>query len=152
MTAAATPRNLAMMNIGRCTGLLRTVMMVLSSNSLATAPEAEKIAMNKLVRNSVDRPISRKSLLSSLIVYMARDGLMKSNSRAAAMIMEYIGCLSVSMKVFLAIVSNLFISHYHWLCRRFYARSRVCVPKKDPIFFHNSPYTKVPLIAIVRNL
>ncbi len=112
MTATATPRNLAMMNIGRCTGLLKTVMMVLFSNSLATAPEAEKIAMNKLVRNSVDRPNSRKSLLSSLIVYMARDGLMKSNSRAAAIIIEYIGCLSVSMKVFLAIVNNLFISHY----------------------------------------
>ena len=62
-------------------------MMVLFSISLATAPEAENIAMNKLVRNNVDKPISRKSLLSSLIVYIAMDGLIKSNSRAAPMIM-----------------------------------------------------------------
>jgi hypothetical protein len=76
-----------MMNIGRCTGLLRTVVIVLFSISLATAPEAENIAMNKLVKNNVDKPISRKSLLSSLIVYIVRDGLMKNKNKAATMIM-----------------------------------------------------------------
>jgi hypothetical protein len=76
------------MNIGRWTGLLRTVVIVLLSNSCATAPEAEKIAMNKLVKNNVDNPISRKSLLSSLIVYIVRDGLIKNNNNAAIMIME----------------------------------------------------------------
>jgi len=106
--------------------------------------------MNKLVRNNVDSPISRKSLLSSLIVYMAMDGLIKSNNRAAAMIMPYIGCLRVSMKVFFDIVNNLFIRHYHrarpaFLCRELYLRFR-----KSQIF-HNSLYTKIPLVAIVRN-
>jgi len=81
----------------------------LFSISCATAPDAEKIAMNKLVRNNVDKPISRKSLLSSSIVYIAIDGLMNSNSRAAMIIMEKMGCLRVSMKVFFAIVNNLFI-------------------------------------------
>jgi len=79
--------NFAIMNIGRCMGLLMTVIIVLFSISSATAPEAEKIAMNKLVRNNVDKPISRKSLLSSLIVYIVRDGLMKNKSKAATIIM-----------------------------------------------------------------
>jgi hypothetical protein len=61
--------------------------MVLFSISSATAPEAENIAMNKLAKNSVDKPISRKSLLSSLIVYIVKDGLMKSRSKAATIIM-----------------------------------------------------------------
>jgi NAD+--asparagine ADP-ribosyltransferase len=61
--------------------------MVLFSISLATAPEAENIAMNKLVKNSVDNPISRKNLLSSLIVYIVRDGLIKNKNRAAIIIM-----------------------------------------------------------------
>jgi len=54
----------------------------------ATAPEAENIAMNKLVRNSVDKPISRKSLLSSLIVYIVRAGLIKNRNKAAIIIMK----------------------------------------------------------------
>jgi hypothetical protein len=75
------------MNMGRCTGLLSTVVIVLFSISSATAPEAENIAMNKLAKNSVDNPISRKSLLSSLIVYIVSDGLMKNRNRAAIIIM-----------------------------------------------------------------
>ena len=43
--------------------------------------------MNKLVKKSVDNPISRKSLLSSLIVYIVREGLRKNNNKAATMIM-----------------------------------------------------------------
>jgi hypothetical protein len=42
--------------------------------------------MNKLAKNSVDNPNSRKSLLSSLIVYIVIEGLMKKSSRAAIMI------------------------------------------------------------------
>ena len=112
------------MNIGRWTGLVRTVIIVLFSNSLATAPEAENIEMNKLVKNNVDNPISRKSLLSSLIVYIVKDGLMNSKNRAATMIMAYTGCLSVSMKVFFAIVNNFF----------------------------NYFYTRITFIVILRNL
>jgi len=78
--------NFAIMNIGRWTGLLRTVVMVLFSISLATAPDAEKIAMNKLARKSVDKPTSRRNLLSSLIVYIVRDGLINNKSRAAIII------------------------------------------------------------------
>jgi uncharacterized small protein (DUF1192 family) len=74
------------MNIGRCTGLLRTVKIVLFSISSATAPEAEKIAMNKLAMKSVDNPNSRNSLLSSLIEYIEIDGLTKNSSRAAMII------------------------------------------------------------------
>ena len=74
------------MNMGRCTGLLNTVVIVLFSISSATAPEAENIAMNKLAKNNVDKPISRKSLLSSLIVYIVSDGLMKNKNRAAIII------------------------------------------------------------------
>jgi hypothetical protein len=77
---------LAIINIGRWTGLLRTVVIVLFSSSWATAPEAENIAMNKLVKNSVDNPISRKSLLSSLIVYIVKEGLIKNKNKAATMI------------------------------------------------------------------
>ena len=62
-------------------------MIVLFRNSSATAPEAENIAMNKLVRNNVDNPISRKSLLSSSMVYIAMDGLMKNKKSAAKMMM-----------------------------------------------------------------
>ena len=51
-------------------------MMVLFSISSATAPEAEKIVMNKLERKSVERPISRKNLLSSISEYIVMDGLM----------------------------------------------------------------------------
>jgi hypothetical protein len=40
---------------------------------------------------------------------MVREGLIKNNNRAAMMIIEYMGCLRVSMKVFFAIVNNLFI-------------------------------------------
>jgi hypothetical protein len=76
------------MNIGRCTGLLRTVVMVLFSISSATAPEAENIAMNKLTKNNVDKPISRKSLLSSLIVYIVMGGLTINKNRAVNIIME----------------------------------------------------------------
>jgi hypothetical protein len=72
-----------MINIGRWTGLLRTVRIVLSSISLATAPEAEKIPMNKLAKNNVDKPISRKSLLSSLIEYIVTEGLRKNRNSAA---------------------------------------------------------------------
>jgi len=68
--------------------------------------------MNKLVKNSVDNPISRKSLLSSLIVYIVKEGLIKNKNKAARMIMAKTGCLRISMKVFLAIVNNLFIFHY----------------------------------------
>lgn len=75
-----------MMNIGRLTGFESTVVMVLFSISSATAPEAANIAMNKLVRNSVDNPNSRKSLLSSLRVYIVSDGHIKSKKRAATMI------------------------------------------------------------------
>jgi hypothetical protein len=75
------------MNIGRCTGLLRTVVMVLFSISSATAPEAENIAMNKLAKNNVDKPISRKSLLSSLIVYIVMGGLTININRAVKIIM-----------------------------------------------------------------
>ena len=60
--------------------------MVLFSISSATAPEEEKIAMNKLVKKSVDKPISRRSLLSSLMVYIVSDGLMKNRNRAATII------------------------------------------------------------------
>jgi len=60
--------------------------MVLFSISSATAPEAANIAMNKLVRKSVDNPNSRKSLLSSLSVYIVSDGHIKSKKRAATMI------------------------------------------------------------------
>ena len=69
-------------------GLLSTVEIVLDSSSSATAPDAENIAMNKLVKNNVDRPISRNSLLSSSIVYIAIDGLMINNNKAAVMIIE----------------------------------------------------------------
>jgi len=74
------------MNMGRWTGLLSTVVMVLFSISSATAPEAAKIAMNKLERNNVDKPNSRKSLLSSVIVYMVIDGLMNIKSKDAIII------------------------------------------------------------------
>ena len=87
MTAPATPRNFAIMNMGRWTGFVRTVMTVLLRSSSATAPEAEKIAMNKLVRNNVDKPISRRSLLSSSIVYMAMEGLTKNKPNAEKMMM-----------------------------------------------------------------
>ena len=150
MTAKTTPRNLATIKTGRWTGLVSTVIIVLFSSSLATAPDAEKIEMNKLVKNSVDNPISRKSLLSSLIVYIAMDGLMKSSSKAAATIIPYMGCLRVSMKVFLAIVNNLFMCHYQ--------QAKLPLTRVAPQFefhkpqiFHNSLYTKIPLVAIVRN-
>ena len=68
--------------------MLRTVRMVLLSISSATAPEAAKIAMNKLAKNSVDNPNSRKSLLSSLIVYIERDGLTTNKNTAAIMMTE----------------------------------------------------------------
>jgi hypothetical protein len=42
--------------------------------------------MNKLAMKSVDKPNSRNSLLSSLIVYIASDGLTKNSSRAAVII------------------------------------------------------------------
>jgi hypothetical protein len=86
-------------------------MIVLFCSSSATAPEAEKIAMNKLVRNNVDSPNSRRSLLSSLIVYIVKDGVTKNNISAATIIMAKMGCLSVSMNVFLAIVNSLFIRY-----------------------------------------
>ena len=73
------------MNIGRWTGLVSTVRIVLFSISTDTAPEAEKIATNKLVRKSVESPISRSSLLSSSMVYIDNDGLTRSSSKAAAM-------------------------------------------------------------------
>jgi len=83
-------------------------------------------------------------------VYMAMDGLIKSNNRAAAMMMPYIGCLRVSMKVFFDIVNNLFIRHYR--------RARAALFVGEPHFhfgksqiFHNSLYTKIPLVDIVRN-
>jgi hypothetical protein len=63
------------MNIGRCTGLVTTVMMVLLSISSATAPEAANIEMNKLVRKSVDKPISRKNLVSSSSEYIVSEGI-----------------------------------------------------------------------------
>jgi hypothetical protein len=44
--------------------------------------------MNKLVKKSVESPISRSSLLSSLIVYMVRDGLIKKRNRAATIIIR----------------------------------------------------------------
>ena len=72
--------------MGRWTGLVSTVMIVLFSISSATAPEAEKIATNKLVRKSVDSPISRSSLLSSSIVYIASDGLNRNKRSADPMI------------------------------------------------------------------
>jgi hypothetical protein len=97
------------MNTGLWIGLLKTVDIVSVSISSATAPDAEKIAMNKLVRNNVDRPISRKSLLSSSIVYIAMEGLKIKRSRAEKIIIEYTGCLIVSINVFLDIVYNLFI-------------------------------------------
>ena len=87
MTAPTTPRNFEIINMGRWTGFVRTVMTVLFRSSSATAPEAEKIAMNKLVRNNVDKPISRRSLLSSSIVYMAIDGLTKNKHNAEKMMM-----------------------------------------------------------------
>ena len=76
-TAKATPMNLAIMNIGRWTGLLKTVWMVLFSISSAIVPEAAKTAMNKLAKNSVDRPNSLRSTLSSSSVYIVMEGLRK---------------------------------------------------------------------------
>ena len=64
-------------------GFVRTVVIVLFRISSATAPDDEKIAMNKLVKNNVDKPISRKSLLSSSMVYIAKDGLMTNRNKAA---------------------------------------------------------------------
>jgi len=61
--------------------------MVLFSSSSATAPDAENIAMNKLLKNSVDNPNSRKSLLSSSIVYIVKDGLIKNKNKAATIMM-----------------------------------------------------------------
>ena len=49
-------------------------------------PDAEKIATNKLVKNSVDKPISRRNLLSSLMEYIVREGVMRNSSNAAVMI------------------------------------------------------------------
>jgi len=97
------------MNIGRCTGLVSTVMTVLFSISTDTAPEAEKIAMNKLVRKSVDRPISRRSLLSSSIVYIDNDGLTRKSNRAIKMMTAYTGCRNVSTRVFFAMLVKLCI-------------------------------------------
>ena len=79
------------MNIGRWTGLVSTVMIVLFSISTDTAPEAEKIATNKLVKKSVESPISRSSLLSSSIVYMASEGLTTNSSSAVAIMTAYTG-------------------------------------------------------------
>ena len=88
-------------------GLARMVMIVLLSISSVTAPEAENIAMNNPERKSVDNTISLRNLLSSLIEYIVRDGLISMSRRAARIIIAYTGCLIVSVRVFPAIVSNL---------------------------------------------
>ena len=86
MTAAATPKNFPSMNAGRVTGFERTVVIVFVSISSVTADEAVNIAMNKPVKNSVERPISRSNLMSSSRVYMVIDGLIMNSSSAEAMI------------------------------------------------------------------
>ena len=63
-TAAVTPRNLPIMKDGLPMGFDSTVVTVFDSISSVTAPAAAKIAMNKPERNSVERQISRRSLMS----------------------------------------------------------------------------------------
>ena len=54
------------------------------------------------------------------------------------------------MKVFFAIVTNLFMCHYHRLKPALsVAESHIEIEIHK--IFHNSPYTKIPLVAIVRN-
>jgi hypothetical protein len=72
-----------MMNIGRDSGLVTTVRMVLLSISSATAPAEAKIETNKLVKNSVDKAISRRNLLSSSSEYIVSGGI-NANSKSAA--------------------------------------------------------------------
>ena len=56
---------------------------ILAANAAdCKAAEAEKIAVNNPVRNSVDKPNSRSSLLSSSSVYIVSEGLMNIDSSA----------------------------------------------------------------------
>ncbi len=67
-------------------GLERVVRIVFVSISSVIAAAAEKVAMNKPAIKSVDNPNSLKSLLSSSIVYIVNDGLIKNRSTAATTI------------------------------------------------------------------
>jgi hypothetical protein len=103
MTAPRTPKNLPKMNKNRGIGLDKVVIIVFVSNSSVIAVDAEKIDMNNPAINSVDSPISRKSLLSSSSEYIVSDGLKMNKNTAAAMITAYTGCRMISTKVFFAI-------------------------------------------------
>jgi len=67
------------------------------------AAEAEKTDMNNPAINSVDSPISRKSLLSSSKEYIVSDGLIINKNTAVAMITAYTGWRMISTNVFFAI-------------------------------------------------
>ena len=71
-----------MMKTGRGMGFESTVVIVFDSISSVIAPEAEKIAMNKPDKKSVERPISRRSFMSSSRVYIVIEGLRMNKSRA----------------------------------------------------------------------
>jgi hypothetical protein len=103
ITAQITPKNLPKMNKNRGIGLDKVVIIVFVSNSSVIAVDAEKIDMNNPAINSVDSPISRKSLLSSSSEYIVSDGLKMNKNTAAAMITAYTGCRIISTKVFFAI-------------------------------------------------
>jgi len=69
-------------------------------------------------------------------VYIVKEGLIKNKNKAARMIMAYTGCLRVSMKVFFAIVNNLFIFHYQLAPAALSAKApRFWFLNKNLIFF-----------------
>ena len=87
-----TPRNLPNTISGRGTGLLTTVITVLFSISRDKTPVAVNAASNRPARNSVLKPRSTSSLLSSSSVKPARLTLSTSASSAPQMITVWIGC------------------------------------------------------------
>ncbi|WP_133063266.1 hypothetical protein [Sedimentisphaera salicampi] len=91
--------------------MLKTVAAVFDSTSCVIAPDAENTAMNNPEMKIVEYEISRKSLLSSSIENIVKEGLISSIIRHIRRIIENTGCLSVSTKVFLAIVIS-FINIY----------------------------------------
>jgi hypothetical protein len=63
--------------------------------------------MNNPAKKSVDKPNSLRSLMSWSRVYMLLEGASSIKMRAKTIITAKIGWRMVSIKVFLAIVSNL---------------------------------------------
>jgi hypothetical protein len=82
---AVTPKNFPKIKVGLEIGFESTVVMVFDSISSVTAAVAEKMAMNKPERNSVDRPNSRRSFISSSMVYIDIDGAMMNEKSAQVM-------------------------------------------------------------------